>query len=100
MVAINSQLLKIPLLVITQEKSRKCEVQVLGTISNEPTRVAVLFSSVLLPVGEADGRVHDEESQELFIQQPVNAALPGQEQLGKAAETSVGDSGGVGDGHW
>lgn len=54
----------------------------------------------LLPVGEADGRVQDEESQELFIQQPVNAALPGQEQLGKAAETRVCDSGGVSDGHW
>lgn len=53
-----------------------------------------------LPVGEADGRVQSEERQELLVQQPVNAALPGQEQLGKAAETSVGDPGGVGDGHW
>lgn len=99
MVAINSQLLKMPLLLITQEKSRKCEVQILGNQTTNPPELPS-FLPVLIPVGEADGRVQDEESQELFVQQPVNASLPGQEQLGKAAETSVCDSGGVGDGHW
>lgn len=65
--------------------------------AGQPSPEAVLRAS---PVSDADGRVHGKESQELFVQHLVDAALPGQEQLGEATETGVGNSGCVGDSHW
>lgn len=52
------------------------------------------------PVGDADGGVHGEESQELLVQHLVDAAFPGQQQLGEATEAGVRHSGRVGDRHW
>lgn len=51
------------------------------------------------PVGDADGCVHGKESQELFVKHLVDAAFPGQEQFGKATESGICNSGGVGDRH-
>lgn len=53
----------------------------------------------LLPVSDADGGIHGKESQELFIQHLVDAAFPGQKQLGEATETGVCNPGRVGDSH-
>lgn len=65
--------------------------------AGQPSPEAVLSVS---PVSDADGRVHGKESQELFVQHLVDAAFPGQQQLGEATETGVGNSGCVGDSHW
>lgn len=51
------------------------------------------------PVSDAGGCVHGEESQKLFVKNLVDAAFPGQEQLGKATEFGICNSGGVGDRH-
>lgn len=53
----------------------------------------------VLPVSDADGGVHGKESQELLIQHLVDAAFPGQKQLGETTETSVCNPGCVGDSH-
>lgn len=52
------------------------------------------------PVGDADGGVHGKESQELLVQHLVDAAFPGQKQLGEATEAGVCNSGCVRDRHW
>lgn len=85
-----------------QEKSKKKKrVKVIKVIC-ELTVVAKLPEAVpsVLPVSDADGGIHGKESQELFIQHLVDAAFPGQKQLGEATETGVCNSGCVGDSHW
>lgn len=61
---------------------------------------AVLHEAAVSPVRDADGCVHGEESQELFVQHLVDAAFPHQKQLGEATESGVCNSGSVGDSHW
>lgn len=52
------------------------------------------------PVSDADCRVNGEESQKLFVKDFIDASLPRQEEFGKAAETRIGNSGGVSDRHY
>lgn len=42
-----------------------------------------------LPVRDADGGVHGKKSQKLLVENFIDAPLPGQKQLGEAAEASV-----------
>lgn len=41
------------------------------------------------PVRDADGSVHGEKGQKLLVENFINAALPGQQQLGETAKASV-----------
>lgn len=75
-VAINSQLFKIPLLVVMQEKSIIFKKK--NTVNNSISGFFKMSLFWVLPVSEADGGVHGKESQKLFIQQSVDAAFPGQ----------------------
>lgn len=55
--------------------------------------------SATVPVHEADNGVEDGKGNELFVEQFVDAPFPSEEQLGKAAEPSVGYFQGVRDRH-
>lgn len=97
MVAIDGQLLEAPPLVLMEEKSKTNKgLKVTARLHEESATSGDSAS----PVGDADGGVHGEESQELLVQHLVDAAFPGQQQLGEATEAGVGNSGRVGDRHW
>lgn len=96
-VAIDGQLLKAPPLGLVQEKSKTNKgFKVTAGLHEENEESPTVTS----PVGDADGGVHGKESQELLVQHLVDAAFPGQQQLGEATEAGVGNSGRVGDRHW
>lgn len=100
MVAIDGQLLEAPPLALVQEKSLKKEgLKVTASLYQSNAESGTSENSAS-PVGDADGGVHGEESQELLVQHLVDAAFPGQQQLGEATEAGVCNSGRVGDRHW
>lgn len=100
MVAIDGQLLEAPPLALMQEKSKTNKGLKVTARLHEENEESATSGDSASPVGDADGGVHGEESQELLVQHLVDAAFPGQQQLGEATKAGIGNSGRVGDRHW